>query len=146
MTALTRRVVGVSAAMVAVILLASLFLTAIAQAQTTPTITSITASDITMTSATVTVNLPDANDGTTVYLKYGPVNDYPSTNPKPPAFNVYGEAYGVKGEEHRFVILDETAAPLQETSLSSAATFKLPASALPEADLPRWCPGLVVLL
>ena len=77
MTALTRRVVGVSAAMVAVILLASLSLTAIAQAQTTPTITSITVSDITMTSATVTVNLADAPDETTVYLKYGPLNALP---------------------------------------------------------------------
>ena len=87
MTALTRRVVGVSAAMVAVVLLASLSLTAIAQAQTTPTITSITVSDITMTSATVTVNLADADDGTTVYLKYGPLNAHPPTNPRPAAYN-----------------------------------------------------------
>ena len=87
MTALTRRVVGVSAAMVAVVLLASLSLTAIAQAQTTPTITSITVSDITMTSATVTVNLADAPDETTVYLKYGPLKHY-STPPRPPAYNI----------------------------------------------------------
>ena len=79
MIALTRRVVGVLAAMVAVILLASLSLTAIAQAQTPrpPSITSITVSDITMTSATVTVNLADADDGTTVYLKFGPAKYTP---------------------------------------------------------------------
>ena len=90
MTALTRRVVGVLAAMVAVILLASLSLTAIAQAQTMPSITSITVSDITMTTATVTVNLENVDDGTAVYLKFGPLNTHRPTNPKPAAYNLYG--------------------------------------------------------
>ena len=54
----------------------------------TPTITSITVSDITMTSATVTVDLADTNDGTTVYLKYDSATIRLPTNPKAPAYNV----------------------------------------------------------
>ena len=133
MTALTRRVVGVSAAMAAVVLLASLSLTAIAQAQTTPTITSITVSDITMTTATVTVNLANADDGTTVYLKFGPLNEYPSLNPMPPAYNVYG-----MNEEHPFLLVLEDAPPLQRTVLNNAAAFNLPDSAL---DPAMYLPG-----
>ena len=125
MSALTRRVVGVSAAMVAVVLLASLSLTAIAQAQTTPTITSVTVSDITMTSATVTVNLADADDGTTVYLKYGPVNAHPPTNPRPAAYNLYGNI-AADGMIHKASRVDEDAPPLDEDSLSGAAVFNLP--------------------
>ena len=125
MTALTRRVVGVSAAMVAVVLLASLSLTAIAQAQTTPTITSITVSDITMTSATVTVNLADAPDETTVYLKYGPLNAHPPTNPRPAAYNLYGNIAD-DGMIHKASRVDEDAPPLDEDSLSGAAVFNLP--------------------
>ena len=125
MTALTRRVVGVSAAMVAVVLLASLSLTAIAQAQTTPTITSITVSDITMTSATVTVNLADAPDETTVYLKYGPLNAHPPTNPRPAAYNLYGNI-AADGMIHKASRVDEDAPPLDEDSLSGAAVFNLP--------------------
>ena len=142
MTALTRRVVGVSAAMAAVVLLASLSLTAIAQAQTTPTITSITVSDIAMTTATVTVNLADADDGTTVYLKFGPLNEYPSLNPMPPAYNVYG-----MNKEHPFLLVLEDAPPLQRTVLNNAAAFNLPDSALDPGDvLARWYPGPVVLI
>ena len=126
MSALTRRVVGVSAAMAAVILLATLTLTAIAQAQTTPTITSVTVSDITMTSATVTVNLADADDGTTVYLKYGPLNHY-STRPRPPAYNIDLNQNAPSG------LLDppdginpRPTPPLEEDSVSGAATFDIP--------------------
>ena len=126
MSALTRRVVGVSAAMAAVILLATLTLTAIAQAQTTPTITSVTVSDITMTSATVTVNLADAPDETTVYLKYGPLNHY-STRPRPPAYNIDLNQNAPSG------LLDppdginpRPTPPLEEDSVSGAATFDIP--------------------
>ena len=129
MTALTRRVVGVSAALVAVVLLASLSFTAVAQAQTPPSISSITVSDITMTSATVTVNLADALDETTVYLKYGPVNEY-STNPRPPAYNVGSETDNV-----RWVNAYDDADPLEGDSLNGAVTFNLPDSALDQSKL-----------
>ena len=81
-----------------------------------------------MTTATVTVNLADATDGTTVYLKYGPVNKY-NTNPKPPAYNVYGE-----DSKNPFLFVDDDAPPLQATSLNGAATFDLPTSVLPPPD------------
>ena len=126
MFALKRRAIGVSVALVAAASLTASLLISTALAQDPPpSITSITVSEITMTTATVTVNLADADDGTTVYLKYGPVNDY-STNPKPPAYNVYGE-----DSKNPFLLVDEKAPPLQATSLNGAATFDLPATAIP---------------
>ena len=73
MFALRRRAIGVSVALVAAASLTATLLisTALAQDPPDPSITSITVSDITMTTAKVTVNLADADDGTTVYLKYG---------------------------------------------------------------------------
>ena len=130
MSALTRRVVGVSAALVAVVLLASLSLTAVAQAQTPPSITSITVSDITMTSATVTVNLADADDGTAVYLKYDSATIRLPTNPKAPAYNV-----GNGEDDDWWLIAYEDADPLESTSQNGAATFSLPDSALPADKL-----------
>ena len=121
MFALRRRVVGVSAAMVAVVLLASLSLTAIAQAQTPPTITSIIVSDITMTTATVTVNLADADDGTTVYLKYGPVNEY-STTPRPPAYNIDVKLHPPTG------IFENEPPPWSGDSAGGSVTFAIPKS------------------
>ena len=112
MFALKRRAIGVSVTMVAAASLTATFLisTALAQDPPDPSITSIEVSYITMTSATVILNLPDATDGTTVYLKYGPVNDY-NTNPKPPAYNVYGE-----DSKNPFLLVDDDAPPLQATS------------------------------
>ena len=130
MFALKRRAIGVSVALVAAAsLTASLLLsTALAQDPPDPSIASITVSDTTMDAATVTVNLADDDaDGTTVYLKYGPTRKY-NTNPKPPAYNVYGD-----DSQDPFLHVDEKAPPLQATSLNGAATFALPASALPPA-------------
>ena len=131
MFALRRRAIGVSVALVAAATLtASLLIsTALAQDPPDPSIVSITVSDIAMTSATVTVNLADALDETTVYLKYGPVNEY-STNPRPPAYNVGSEARDV-----RWLHAYEDADPLQSTSLNGAVTFNLPDSALPSSKL-----------
>ena len=130
MFALKRRAIGVSVALVAAASLTATLLisTALAQDPPDPSITSIEVSYITMTSATVIVNLPDATDGTTVYLKYGPVNDY-NTNPKPPAYNVYGE-----DSKNPFLLVDDDAPPLQATSANGAATFYLPDSAIPPED------------
>ncbi len=128
MFALRRRAIGVSAALVAAASLTASLLISTAQAQT-PSITSIVVSDITMTTATVTVNLADANDGTYVYLKYGPVNTY-NTNPEPPAYNVGNEA-----GQNRWLYVYDDADPLQATTTSGAATFDLPDSALPQAKL-----------
>lgn len=128
MNALKWRVVGVALALATVAVLASPFLTSPARAQTTPSITSITVSDTTIVAANITVNLADADDGTMVYLKYGPVNSY-NTNPKPPAYNVYGD-----DPKDPFLLVNENAPPLEATSLSGAATFDLPASAIPPAD------------
>ena len=127
MFALKRRAIGVSVALVAAAsLTASLLLsTALAQDPTDPSIASITESNITMTTATVTVNLTDPDDGTTVYLKYGPTRKY-NTNPKPPAYNVYGD-----DSKDPFLLVDDKAPPLQATSLNGAATFDLPATAIP---------------
>ena len=127
MTALTRRVVGVSAAMVAVILLASFSLTALAQAQSPPpSITSITVSDVTMTSATVILNLADAPDETTVYLKYGPLNHY-STSPRPPAYNIDHNQNRPSGLlDPPDGINSSPTPPLEEDSVSGAATFDVP--------------------
>ena len=130
MFALKRRAIGVSVALVAAAsLTASLLLsTALAQ-DPPPSITSITVSDITMTTATVTVNVADADDGTTVYLKYGPVNKY-STNPKPPAYNV-----GSEEDEDWWLNAYADADPLESDTQGGAATFNLPASALPASKL-----------
>ena len=130
MFALKRRAIGVSVALVAAASLTASLLISTALAQDPPpSITSITVSEITMTTATVTVNLANADDGTTVYLKFGPVNKY-STNPKPPAYNVGNEA----GQD-RWLYAYGEAPPLQGDSASNTATFNLPASELPEAKL-----------
>ena len=132
MFALKRRAIGVSVALVAAAsLTASLLLsTALAQNPPDPSITSITVSDITMTTATVTVNLADDDaDGTTVYLKFGSATLRPTTNPRAPAYNVYGT-----DPHHPFLLVDENAPPLQATSDNGAATFDLPDSAIPAAD------------
>ena len=73
-----------------------------------------------MTTATVTVNLADADDGTTVYLKYGPVNEY-STNPKPPAYNVYGKKRGEEQVKTIHGCMLTKHAPLQWKTLPSMA-------------------------
>ena len=136
MFALKRRAIGVSVALVAAAsLTASLLLsTALAENHPDPSITSITGSDITMTSATVTVNVADDDaDGTTVYLKYGPTRKY-NTNPKPPAYNVYGKK-GENGEHDQpFLYVDENAPPMESTFLDGAATFKLPTKVLSPLD------------
>ena len=103
--------------------------TALAQDPPDPSITSIMVSEITMTTAKVTVNLADATDGTTVYLKYGPVNKY-STNPKPPAYNV-----GNRAGEDRWLYAYDDADSLQSDAQGGTATFYLPDSALPEDRL-----------
>ena len=135
MFALRRRAIGVSVALVAAASLTATLLisTALAQDPPDPSITSITVSDITMTTATVTVNLADADDGTTVYLKYGPVNKY-STNPNPPAYNV-GNPERLNIEDGRWVYTYDDADPLESTAQSGAATFSLPDSALPASRL-----------
>ena len=95
MFALRRRAIGVSVALVAAAsLTASLLIsTALAQTPPDPSISTIVVSDITVTSATVTVNIADDDaDGTTVYLKYGPATPYPrATVPRPSAYNVGGD-------------------------------------------------------
>ncbi|MDE2802365.1 MAG: hypothetical protein OXK21_05755, partial [Chloroflexota bacterium] len=130
MFALKRRAIGVSAALIAVASLTASLLISTAQAQTPdPSITSIVVSDITMTTATVTVNVADANDGAYVYLKYGPVNTY-GTSPKAPAYNVGNEA-----GQGRWLYTYDDAAPLEATTASGAATFTLPDSMLPSSKL-----------
>ncbi len=135
MFALRRRAIGVSVALAAAAALTATLLISTALAQDPdPSITSITVTDITMTTATVTVNLAnDDADGTTVYLKYGPVNTY-ITSPKPPAYNV-GNPERVNPTYGRWVYAYEDADPLESTSLSAAATFSLPDSALPASRL-----------
>ena len=132
MFALRRRAIGVSVALVAAAsLTASLLIsTALAQDPPDPSITSITVSDITMTSATVTVNLADADDGTTVYLKYDSATIRLPTNPKAPAYNVGNEA----GQDW-WLYAYEDADPLRSESSNGAATFNLPDSALPALQL-----------
>ena len=136
MFALRRRAIGVSVTLVAAASLTATLLisTALAQDPPDPSITSITVSDITMTTATVTVNLADADDGTTVYLKYGPVNDY-STNPNPPAYNVGNPVRVDPERDGRWVYAYDDADPLESTAQSGAATFSLPDSALDASQL-----------
>ena len=128
MFALKRRAIGVSVALVAAAALTASFLISTALAQNPPpdpTISSIVVSDITMTSATVTVNLAAADDGTAVYLKFGPLNTHRPTNPKPAAYNLYGHV-AENGMIHKASRVDEDAPPLDEDSLSGAAVFNLP--------------------
>ena len=130
MFALRRRAIGVSVALVAAAsLTASLLIsTALAQSPPDPSISSIVVSDITMTTASVAVNLADAFDGTTVYLKYSPETPYSrATVPRPSAYNVGGERHGE---------IFPDAPPLSATSVTGVAVFELPASALPASDLP----------
>ena len=136
MFALRRRAIGVSVALVAAASLTATLLisTALAQDPPDPSITSITVSDITMTTAKVTVNLADADDGTAVYLKYDSATIRLPTNPKAPAYNVYGKK-GEYGEpDQPFLYVDEDARPMESTSLNGSATFDLPTSVLPPMD------------
>ena len=123
MFALRRRAIGVSVALVAAASLTATLLisTALAQDSPDPSITSITVSDITMTSATVTVNLADADDGTTVYLKYGPVNEY-STTPRPPAYNIDVKLHPPTG------IFENEPPPWSGDSAGGSVTFAIPKS------------------
>ena len=128
MFALRRRAIGVSVALVAAAsLTASLLIpTALAQNPPDPSITSVVVSNIAANSATVTVNLADATDGTTVYLKYSPETLYPrATVPRPSAYNVGGERHGE---------IFPDAPPLSEPSDTGVAVFELPASALPQPE------------
>ena len=136
MFALRRRAIGVSVALVAAASLTATLLisTALAQDPPDPSITSITVSDITMTTAKVTVNLADADDGTTVYLKYGSATVRPLTSPRAPAYNV-GNPERVDPSAGRWVYVYEDADPLRSESSNGAATFNLPDSALPPDKL-----------
>ena len=142
MFALRRRAIGVSVALAAAATLTATLLISTALAQDPdPSITSITVTDITMTTATVTVNLAnDDADGTTVYLKFGPVNTY-ITSPKPPAYNVGNES----GQDRWLYIYDD-ADPLQTTSTSGAATFSLPRFSLARQQAGAWRPTSVGVL
>ena len=132
MYALRRRAIGVSVALVAAASLTATLLisTALAQDPPDPSITSITVSDITMTTAKVTVNLADADDGTAVYLKYDSATIRLPTNPKAPAYNV-----GNTKDDDWWLYAYEDADPLRSESSNGAATFNLPDSALPPDNL-----------
>ena len=130
-----RRAIGVSVALVAVASLTGDRCPHIDRTgpRPRPSITSITVSDITMTTATVTVNLADADDGTTVYLKYGSATVRPPI-PRAPAYNV-GNPERVDPSAGRWVYVYEDADPLRSESSNGAATFNLPDSALPPDKL-----------
>ena len=136
MFALRRRAIGVSVALVAAASLTASLLISTALAQDPPpSITSITVTDITMISATVTVNLAnDDADGTAVNLKYGSATIRLPTNPKAPAYNV-GNPKRDGPADSRWVYAYEDADPLESTSQNGAATFSLPDSALPADKL-----------
>ena len=135
MFALRRRAIGVSVALVAAASLTATLLISTALAQDPPpSITSITVSDITMTTARVTVNLAEADDGTTVYLKFGSATVRSLTSPRAPAYNV-GNPERVDPSAGRWVYVYEDADPLRSESSNGAATFNLPDSALPPDKL-----------
>ena len=135
MFALRRRAIGVSVALVAAASLTATLLISTALAQDPPpSITSITVSDITMKAAKVTVNLADAADGTTVYLKFGSATVRSLTSPRAPAYNV-GNPERLDPADGRWVYVYEDADPLESTAQSGAATFSLPDSALPREKL-----------